>query len=171
MPPKDRTSEFHSTLNSIKSRSSLSPNPNAAKKDEAKQRLLDDPGSSRGSSPGPSGKSSKSEFGKMAGAIAKDIERTTLKLQKLAQREWRLFHPSSAGEDRARRLMEQWPSGRLYSMIARSKSRSSHTSFVKILLLSIPRLDPYSPTFVQISKKQRVEARASKWKSTIRTWL
>lgn len=33
-----------------------------------------------------------SEFGKMAGGIAKDINATTLKLQKLAQREWAYCH-------------------------------------------------------------------------------
>ena len=82
MSPKDRTAEFHSTLNSIKSRSSLPLSP----RDESKQRLL-----SNGPEAGPSRVAAagggKSEFGRMAGGIAKDINATTLKLQKLAQRE------------------------------------------------------------------------------------
>ncbi|WVR04874.1 hypothetical protein IAU60_001886 [Kwoniella sp. DSM 27419] len=90
MAPKDRTSEFHSTLNSIKSRTSL---PAAAAKNkgkgkandaEAKQPLLAGGGTSLPGTAGGKG-GSKSEFGRMAGGIAKDINNTTLKLQKLAQ--------------------------------------------------------------------------------------
>ncbi|EIW70971.1 syntaxin 5 [Tremella mesenterica] len=73
MPAKDRTAEFHSTLNSIKSRTAL-PKPTK----DVKQPLLKEAGPSRGAG-------GKSEFGRMAGAIAKDINSTTLKLQKLAQ--------------------------------------------------------------------------------------
>ncbi|TXT13144.1 hypothetical protein VHUM_01545 [Vanrija humicola] len=70
MAPRDRTAEFHSALSSIKARTALP----AKKRDGAKQPLL---------AAGPS--SSKSEFGRLAGNIAKDINNTTLKLQKLAQ--------------------------------------------------------------------------------------
>ncbi|OWZ35035.1 syntaxin 5 [Cryptococcus neoformans c45] len=78
MAPKDRTSEFHSTLNSIKSRSALTTNRAKGKQQdrEAKQPLI---------SNGPGQAGAKSEFGKMAGGIAKDINATTLKLQKLSQ--------------------------------------------------------------------------------------
>ena len=91
MAPKDRTAEFHSALASIRSRTALP----SKKGDESKQRLLGDvPGSSsvgvngvKGKGKGEAGQ--KSEFGKLAGGIAKDINATTLKLQKLAQRESR----------------------------------------------------------------------------------
>lgn len=81
MAPKDRTSEFHSTLNSIKSRSALTINRAKGKQQdrEAKQPLISNGRGQTGS---------KSEFGKMAGGIAKDINSTTLKLQKLAQCEY-----------------------------------------------------------------------------------
>jgi syntaxin 5 len=69
MAPRDRTAEFHSALSSIRARTAV-----PAKRDVAKQPLLP---------PGASG--SKSEFGRLAGNIAKDINATTLKLQKLAQ--------------------------------------------------------------------------------------
>ncbi|WVQ77599.1 hypothetical protein IAR50_007287 [Cryptococcus sp. DSM 104548] len=85
MAPKDRTSEFHSTLNSIKSRSAIPQNRAGKGKQpdrEAKQPLL---GNGAGKDAGGSGAATKSEFGRMAGAIAKDINTTTMKLQKLAQ--------------------------------------------------------------------------------------
>ncbi|GMK58784.1 hypothetical protein CspeluHIS016_0602260 [Cutaneotrichosporon spelunceum] len=69
MAPRDRTAEFHSALSSIRARTAV-----PAKRDAAKQPLLP-PGAS----------ASKSEFGRLAGNIAKDINATTLKLQKLAQ--------------------------------------------------------------------------------------
>jgi syntaxin 5 len=87
MAPKDRTSEFHSTLASIKSRSSLPASSSSAGgkgKNEAKQPLIAK--DSNGRSTPKAGLGSKSEFGRMAGGIAKDINSTTLKLQKLAQR-------------------------------------------------------------------------------------
>lgn len=90
MAPKDRTSEFHSTLASIKSRSSLPASSSSAGgkgKSEAKQPLI--PKENGRSTPKSGG--SKSEFGRMAGGIAKDINSTTLKLQKLAQRK---SHPN-----------------------------------------------------------------------------
>lgn len=70
MAPRDRTAEFHSALSSIRARTAAP----AAKRDAAKAPLLP-PGSA----------ASKSEFGRLAGNIAKDINATTLKLQKLAQ--------------------------------------------------------------------------------------
>ncbi|WVF69472.1 hypothetical protein IAT40_004249 [Kwoniella sp. CBS 6097] len=92
MAPKDRTSEFHSTLNSIKSRTALQPSAlNNAKskgksKDlEVKQPLLGGSGSGTSTPRGGPANGTKSEFGRMAAGIAKDINNTTLKLQKLAQ--------------------------------------------------------------------------------------
>lgn len=87
MAPKDRTSEFHSTLASIKSRSALpaSSSSSSKSKSEAKQPLI--PKENGRNTPKGSAAGTKSEFGRMAGGIAKDINSTTLKLQKLAQRE------------------------------------------------------------------------------------
>ncbi|WVQ98364.1 hypothetical protein IAU59_005487 [Kwoniella sp. CBS 9459] len=98
MAPKDRTSEFHSTLNSIKCRTALQPSAlnNAKSKGgksrdlEVKQPLLGSGvglgGSGSGAStPRGAANGTKSEFGRMAAGIAKDINNTTLKLQKLAQ--------------------------------------------------------------------------------------
>ncbi|KAJ7675377.1 t-SNARE [Mycena rosella] len=68
MPIQDRTNEFRSCVESIRSRSSL---PRGA---DAKQRLLRN------------GKTTtKSEFSRMASTIGKDISSTTIKLGKLAQ--------------------------------------------------------------------------------------
>ncbi len=91
MPPKDRTAEFHSTLNSIKSRTAVTSSSSSSKdRDrEAKQRLIP----KEDGRPGEAGGSGMSEFGRMAGGIAKDINATTLKLQKLAQREFTFFPP------------------------------------------------------------------------------
>lgn len=72
MPIQDRTNEFRACVESIRSRSSL-----PARGSEAKQRLLQSQGSDG---------SSKSEFTRMATAIAKDISSATIKLGKLAQR-------------------------------------------------------------------------------------
>lgn len=95
MAPKDRTSEFHSTLASIKSRSALAGSSSSAslasgkggkgKNSEAKQPLLPKENGRSGTPKNGAGAGSKSEFGRMAGGIAKDINSTTLKLQKLAQ--------------------------------------------------------------------------------------
>ncbi|KAJ9116635.1 hypothetical protein QFC20_000568 [Naganishia adeliensis] len=93
MAPRDRTREFHSTLSSIRQRStlsapsaySLSSDPNA----QASQRLLPNGGGNDGSHGG--GKKARSalagtsEFARQAGQIGKDINATTMKLQKLAQ--------------------------------------------------------------------------------------
>ncbi|KAG7452403.1 t-SNARE [Guyanagaster necrorhizus] len=71
MPIQDRTTEFRSCVESIRSRSSL-----PSRGGEAKQRLLQD---------GSQAHRSKSEFSRMASTIAKDISSTTIKLEKLAQ--------------------------------------------------------------------------------------
>ncbi|KAK0233730.1 t-SNARE [Armillaria fumosa] len=70
MPIQDRTNEFRSCVESIRSRSSL------PSRGEAKQRLLHDGSRAHGS---------KSEFTRMASTIGKDISSTTIKLGKLAQ--------------------------------------------------------------------------------------
>lgn len=82
MAPRDRTAEFHSALGSIKARTAAP----AAKRDGAKQPLL------------PAASGSKSEFGRLAGNIAKDINATTQKLQKLAQCGWGEKHSNPSGE-------------------------------------------------------------------------
>ncbi|KAK0500604.1 t-SNARE [Armillaria luteobubalina] len=71
MPMQDRTNEFRSCVESIRSRSSL-----PSRGGEAKQRLLQDGSRAHGS---------KSEFTRMASTIGKDISSTTIKLGKLAQ--------------------------------------------------------------------------------------
>ncbi|RSH79920.1 cis-Golgi t-SNARE syntaxin [Apiotrichum porosum] len=73
MAPRDRTAEFHSALSSIRARTAVP----SGKRDGAKSPLLG--GANAAAS------TSKSEFGRLAGNIAKDINATTLKLQKLAQ--------------------------------------------------------------------------------------
>ena len=78
MAPRDRTAEFHSALSSIRARTAVP----SGKRDGAKSPLLG--GANAAAS------TSKSEFGRLAGNIAKDINATTLKLQKLAQRESRV---------------------------------------------------------------------------------
>lgn len=79
MAPRDRTAEFHSALSSIKARTAAPAGSGSArpKRDQTKSPLL----------AGQVASGSKSEFGRLAGNIAKDINATTLKLQKLAQRE------------------------------------------------------------------------------------
>lgn len=73
MPVQDRTNEFRACVESIRSRSSL-----PARSAEVKQRLLQSQGKNGG----------KSDFTKMASAIAKDISSTSIKLGKLAQCEY-----------------------------------------------------------------------------------
>lgn len=68
---KDRTSEFRSCVESVRLRS--------ASTNELKRPLLAD-----GSAPT---KGARSEFARMAAKIGKDIQGTTFKLEKLAQRE------------------------------------------------------------------------------------
>lgn len=98
MAPKDRTSEFHSTLNSIKSRSAIPATSSSSsskskgkekdKDKEARQPLIAKDELARpasGAGAGAAGRGTKSEFGRMAAGIAKDINSTTMKLQKLAQ--------------------------------------------------------------------------------------
>ena len=74
MPVQDRTNEFRACVESIRNRSSV-PARSVA---EQKQRLLQQS----------KGGGSKSEFTKIASAIGKDISSTTIKLGKLAQREY-----------------------------------------------------------------------------------
>ena len=74
MPVQDRTNEFRACVESIRNRSSF-----PARGAEQKQRLLQGQGKGAGS---------KSEFTRMASAIGKDISSTTVKLGKLAQREF-----------------------------------------------------------------------------------
>ncbi|KAI0688676.1 t-SNARE [Cytidiella melzeri] len=71
MPIQDRTNEFRACVESIRNRSSLPP-----RGFEAKQRLLQSQGRDG---------DSKSEFTRMATAIAKDISSTGIKLGKLGQ--------------------------------------------------------------------------------------
>lgn len=73
MPVQDRTNEFRACVESIRNRSSF-----PAKGAEQKQRLLQQSKSG----------GSKSEFTRMASSIGKDISSTTVKLGKLAQREY-----------------------------------------------------------------------------------
>lgn len=68
MSPRDRTAEFHSALSSIRARTAAASTPAR-------------------STPKP-GQQNPSEFGRMAGQVAKDITQTTHKLQKLAQCEF-----------------------------------------------------------------------------------
>lgn len=72
MPVQDRTNEFRACVESIRNRSTIS-----SRNAEQKQRLLH---SQTKDSP-------KSEFSRLASAIAKDINTTTIRLGKLAQRE------------------------------------------------------------------------------------
>jgi len=69
MPIQDRTNEFRSCVESIRSRSAAS-----SRGAEARQRLLQS-----------HGKGNKSDFARMASAIGTDISSTTVKLGKLAQ--------------------------------------------------------------------------------------
>jgi syntaxin 5 len=72
MPIQDRTNEFRACVESIRNRSSL-----PQRGSDSKQRLVQSDGKV----------GSKSEFSRMAAAIGKDINGTTVKLGKLAQRE------------------------------------------------------------------------------------
>ena len=69
MPTQDRTNEFRACVESIRNRSSIS-----SRAAEQRQALLQR-----------HGKENKSDFSRMASAISKDINTTTLKLGKLAQ--------------------------------------------------------------------------------------
>lgn len=73
--PRDRTSEFRQCYTSIANRSSLPKTGPASKQAGSK----------------PAGTQSKSEIARLAGGIAKDINQTTAKLQKLAQCEHNTF--------------------------------------------------------------------------------
>lgn len=86
MPIQDRTNEFRACVDSIHHRS-------VSRGVEQKQRLLQKDRSS-----------SKSEFSRLASAIGKDINNTTLKLNKLAQRTLLEFLAASAGSLTSRSL-------------------------------------------------------------------
>ena len=73
MPIQDRTNEFRACVESIRSRSAA-----PARVAEQRQRLLQQRGK----------ENAKNEFTRMADAIGRDISATTLKLNKLAQREY-----------------------------------------------------------------------------------
>jgi syntaxin 5 len=76
MPVQDRTNEFRACVDSIRTRSSYPA------RGGAKDKLLQSPNGHGSAKNG-----QKSEFSRMAMAIGKEISSTTLKLQKLAQRE------------------------------------------------------------------------------------
>lgn len=99
MPVQDRTTEFHTCVESIRNRSSL---PRAA---EQKQRLLQGQGK----------ESSKSEFSSLASAIAKDINGTTVRLGKLAQCECLIRQNTLS------LIVEKWQNARRCLMIVPSK--------------------------------------------------
>jgi syntaxin 5 len=86
MAPRDRTAEFHSALSSIRARTAV---PARAAKNGRVTAAHGDGAAAplRGAGGAPAAGSSKSEFGRLAGNIARDINSTTVKLQKLAQRE------------------------------------------------------------------------------------
>jgi len=77
MAIQDRTLEFRTCVDSIRNRSVIQP-----RTAEAKQRLLQSHGTA------------KTDFSRMASAIAKDISGTTIKLGKLAQRKCPQCHPT-----------------------------------------------------------------------------
>jgi syntaxin 5 len=76
--PRDRTSEFRQCTQSISSRSNP-PTASSSSKPAVKRREANKQAAS------------KSEVAKLAAGIAKDINATTAKLQKLAQRELSLI--------------------------------------------------------------------------------
>lgn len=98
MPTQDRTNEFRSCVESIRSRSV------ATKRTGPKQRLLQGKDESR------------SDFSRMASAIGKDISSTTVKLGKLAQRMY-LFLVN----DLSSFITIQLPNGKHYLMTGRLK--------------------------------------------------
>ncbi len=86
MAPRDRTPEFRTVFSSIRSRSSLAQIPRKGGSSIAAQKkglLAGNDNSNLGG--GGSGKE-KTRFAVMAAQIGKDINATTAKLQKLAQR-------------------------------------------------------------------------------------
>ena len=78
MPVQDRTNEFMACVESIRNRSTIS-----SRNVEQKQRLLH----------AQAKESPKSEFTRLASVIAKDINTTTIRLGKLAQRECTFSSP------------------------------------------------------------------------------
>lgn len=113
---KDRTSEFKSCVEGAQLRLSAVS--------ESKRPLLNStPPNALGL------KGNRSEFARMAGKIGKDIQGTTLKLEKLAQREWKRERERERDEDVEMRVGELMPfsvvqlrGGRHCSMIGPSRS-------------------------------------------------
>lgn len=118
MPVQDRTNEFRACVESIRNRSSI-----PRKGDESRQRLLQ----SQGKVPG-----SKSEFSRMASAIAKDISNTTIKLGKLAQCE---FSPLVRGNVSIERL--QWQGARRFLMTDQSRLVCVHPTPYRVVTLTL----------------------------------
>jgi len=84
MSVKDRTSEFHAAVESIRTRSSISHGGFQARHNLEHRRLLLNSNNSGKLTNGSTGVN-KSEFTKMAAAIGKDINITAAKLQKLTK--------------------------------------------------------------------------------------
>jgi hypothetical protein len=102
---KDRTNEFRACVESASLRASAS--------NEARRPLLNNRDDKKGQ---------RSEFARMAAKIGKDIQGTTFKLEKLAQRECPLTSRGLrySADGLATRL--QWPRGKRCSTIVQSRS-------------------------------------------------
>ncbi|RIB04907.1 t-SNARE [Gigaspora rosea] len=85
MSVKDRTSEFHAAVESIRSRSSNGHGSFQARHNLEHRRPLLNGNNTGGKSINGSNGLNKGEFSRMAGAIGKDISMTTAKLQKLTK--------------------------------------------------------------------------------------
>ncbi|CAG8590452.1 7995_t:CDS:2 [Gigaspora margarita] len=85
MSVKDRTSEFHAAVESIRSRSSNGHGSFQARHNLEHRRPLLGGNNTGGKSINGSNGLNKGEFSRMAGAIGKDISMTTAKLQKLTK--------------------------------------------------------------------------------------
>ena len=111
MPVQDRTNEFRACVESIRNRSTIS-----SRNAEQKQRLLH---SQVKDSP-------KSEFTRVASSIAKDINTTTIRLGKLAQRE----HAAPVPVPFLLTEPNKLPNGRLCSTIVLWKLAYANGTFV-----------------------------------------
>ena len=111
MPVQDRTNEFRACVESIRNRSTIS-----SRNAEQKQRLLHAQAKD----------SPKSEFTRLASGIAKDINTTTIRLGKLAQRECTFLVSVSSLLTQSYKL----PNGRPCSTIVLWKLAYANDSFV-----------------------------------------